>query len=62
MDKEIEHRAKIQFLSKIEREKKQTFKKQIDEMFDRLDEEERKNEFRNNSEEMDRILLAYYKK
>ena len=60
-EKEIEHRARIQFLSKIEKEKKSGFKKQIDEMFDRLEEEERKSEFRNDSEELEKILRTYYK-
>lgn len=61
-EKEIEYRARIQFLSKIEREKKMGFKKQIDEMFDRFEEEEKKNEFRNNTLELEKILRTYYKK
>jgi hypothetical protein len=62
-EKEIEHRAKIQFLSRLERESKHNFKKQIDELFDRLDEEDRKNEFRNsNNNQLENILMNYYKK
>jgi len=61
-EKEIEHRARIQFLSKIEKEKKLGFRKQIDELFDRIEEEERKTELRNNSEEFEKILKNYYKK
>jgi hypothetical protein len=62
-EKEVEYRAKVQFLSKLERESKNNFKKQIDEIFDRLDEEDRKNNFRNaDSEHIENILLNYYKK
>jgi hypothetical protein len=62
-EKEIEYRAKIQFLSKLERESKHNFKKQIDEVFERLDEEDRKNQFRDaDSEQIENILLTYYKK
>ena len=62
-EKEVEHRAKIQFLSQIEREKKRNFKKQIDEIFDRLDEEDRKFQFRNeNSEDIEKIVSSYYQK
>lgn len=62
-EKELEHRAKIQFLSKFEREKKQAYKKQIDEIFNRLDEEDRKTEFMNsNSEQLEKIMTGYYRK
>ena len=62
-EKEIEHRSKIQFLSKFEREKKFAFKKQIDKIFERLDEEDRKNEFLNsNSDQLENVLNAYYRK
>ena len=56
-EKDIEHKAKIQFLSKFEREKKATFKKQIDQIFVQLDEEDRKFDFQNsNSEQLEKIL------
>ncbi len=62
-EKELEHRAKIQFLSRLERDKKQSFKKQIDEIFERLDEEDKRNDFLNsNSEQLENILSTYYKK
>jgi hypothetical protein len=62
-EKEIEHRAKIQFLSKLEKESKHNFKKQIDDIFHRLDEEDRKNDFRNsNNDQLEDILMNYYKK
>lgn len=62
-EKELEHRAKIQYISKFEREKKQNYKKQIDEIFNRLDEEDRKQDFLNsNSDQMEKILMTYYKK
>ena len=60
MEKEIEHRAKIQFLSKFEREKKANFKKQIEQIFNKLDEEDRKFDLNsNNSEELEKILMNY---
>jgi hypothetical protein len=63
MEKEIEHRAKIQFLSKFEREKKANFKKQIEQIFNKLDEEDRKFDFNsNNSEQLEKILMNYYRK
>ena len=62
-EKEVEHRAKIQFLSVLEREKKASYKKQIDVIFNRLEEEDRKFEFRNtNSEAIEKIMMTYYKK
>jgi hypothetical protein len=62
-EKELEHRAQIQFLSKIEREKKTFFKQQLEEIFNRMDEEDRKFDFRNaNSEQLEKILNNYYKK
>lgn len=62
-DREIEHRAKIQFLSKLEREKKFEFKKEIGEVFDRFDEEDKKIEFQDNNQgEIEKILMNYYKK
>lgn len=61
-EKEVEYRAKIQFLSKLEREKKCGFKQQINTIFDRLDEEDRKYEFRNAStDQIENILYNYYK-
>lgn len=63
MEKEIEHRAKIQFLSKFEREKKANFKKQIEQIFNKLDEEDRKFDLNsNNSEQLEKILMNYYRK
>jgi hypothetical protein len=62
-EKEVEHRAKIQFLSSLEKESKHNFKKQIDDIFVRLDEEDRKNEFRNtNNDQLEKILSNYYSK
>jgi hypothetical protein len=62
-EREVEYRAKVQFLSRMEKEKKQNFKKQIDQIFERLDEEDRKNDFRNtDSDQLENILLNYYKK
>jgi hypothetical protein len=62
-DREIEHNAQIQLLSQIGRERKGEFRKQIDEVFQRFDEEDRKAEFEdNNQEQIEKILNNYYKK
>ncbi len=59
--KEIEHRAHIQFLSKLEKEKRNEYKKELDNIFDRFDQEEKKNEFeRKNKKEINKIFEAYY--
>ena len=59
--KEIEHRAHIQMLSKLEKEKKIEFKKELDNIFDRFDQEEKKNEFeRKNKKELAKIFDSYY--
>ena len=60
-DKEIEHRAHIQFLAKLERERKDEFKKQITNILDRFDEEDQREQYNNNNEqEVDAILSNYY--
>ena len=62
-DREIEHRAKIQFLSQLERERKGEFRCQIDEVLQRFDEEDKKAELNdNNQEEIEKIFNLYYKK
>ena len=61
-EREIEHRAQIQFLSQIERERKNEFRKQIDDVFQRFDEEDRRAQFEdNNKEQIEKILNSYYK-
>ena len=61
-EREIEHRAQIQFLSQIERERKNEFRKQIDDVFQRFDEEDRRAQFEdNNNEQIEKILNSYYK-
>ena len=60
-DKEIEHKAHIQFLAKLERERKDEFKKQITNILDRFDEEDQREQYNNNNEqEVDAILSNYY--
>ena len=62
-EREIEHRAKIQFLSQLERERKGEFRRQIDEVLERFDEEDKKAELNdNNQEEIEKIFNLYYKK
>lgn len=60
-EKEIQYRAQIQFFSKLEREKKQEFKEQVNNIFQQLEEEDKKSQFReSNDKGIDRILKAYY--
>ena len=60
-EKEIEHRANIQYLSKLQREKRGEFKKQIEDIFNRMDEEDNKYEFKNSRPDvLDKILNIYY--
>ena len=62
-EREIEHRAKIQFLSQLERERKGEFRRQIDEVLQRFDEEDKKAELNdNNQEKIEKIFNLYYKK
>ena len=59
--RDIEHRAHMLYLNQLEREKKEEYKKQLNEIFDRFDEEERIAEFEdNNRGDIKRIFEAYY--
>jgi len=61
-EKEIQYRAQIQFFSKLDKEKRNDFKNQVDRIFSQLDEEDKKAEFRNqNEDQVTGILRAYYK-
>jgi hypothetical protein len=60
-EKELEYRANIQYLSKIQRERRSSLKNQIDEIFKRMDEEDRKYEFKNSRPDvLEKILNIYY--
>jgi hypothetical protein len=60
-EKEIEFRANIQFLSKLQRERRSELKKQIEEVFYRMDEEDQKYDFKNTRPDMlEKILNIYY--
>ena len=43
--KEIEHRAHIQFLSTFAKERRNEYKKELNNIFERFEQEEKKNEF-----------------
>ena len=61
--KEIEHRAHIQFLSTFAKERRNEYRKELDNIFDRFEQEERKNEFeRKNKKELNKIFDSYYGK
>ena len=60
-ERDMEHRAYMIYLNQIEREKRQEYKKQLSEIFDRFEEEERIAEFEdNNRGDIKRIFEAYY--
>ena len=61
--KEIEHRAHIQFLSTFAKEKRDEYKKELDNIFVRFEQEEKRNEFeRKNKKELAKIFDSYYGK
>ena len=50
-------------MSQLERERKGEFRRQIDEVLERFDEEDKKAELNdNNQEEIEKIFNLYYKK
>ena len=60
-EKEVQYRAQIQYFSKLDREKKHEFKRQVDKIFCQLDEEDKRADFRNNNEEnIDGVLNIYF--
>ena len=61
--KEIEHRAHIQFLSTFAKEKRDEYKKELNNIFVRFEQEEKRNEFeRKNKKELAKIFDSYYGK
>ena len=60
-ERDMEHRAHMIYLNQLEREKREEYKKQLNEIFNRFDEEERIAEFEdNNRGDIRRIFDAYY--
>ncbi len=60
-EKEIQYRAQLQYFSKLDKEKRNNFKSQVDLIFQQLDQEDKKAEFRNQSEDqIEGVLNAYY--
>lgn len=60
-EKELEYRANVQYLSKLQRERRSELKKEIDEIFVRMDEEDQKYEFKNSRPDvLEKILNIYY--
>ena len=60
-ERDMEHRAHMLYLNQLEREKKEEYKKQLNEIFNRFDEEERIAEIEdNNRGDIKRIFEAYY--
>ena len=60
-ERDIEHREYMIYLNKKDREVREEYKKQINEIFQRFDEEDRIEEFENeNNPEIKRIFDAYY--
>jgi hypothetical protein len=60
-ERDMEHRAYMLYLNQLEREKRDEYKKQLTEIFNRFDEEERIAEFENNNRgDIRKIFDAYY--
>lgn len=60
-EKELEYRANVQKISKMQRERRGELKKQIDEIFARMEQEDQKYEFKNNRPDvLEKILNIYY--
>jgi hypothetical protein len=60
-ERDIEHRAHMIYLNQLEREKREEYKKQLNEIFDRFDEEERIADYEdNNMGIIKKIFDAYY--
>ena len=60
-ERDMEHRAHMLYLNQLEREQKEEYKKQLTEIFNRFDEEERIAEFEeNNRGDIKRIFESYY--
>jgi hypothetical protein len=60
-ERDMEHRAYMLYLNQLEREKREEYKKQLTEIFNRFDEEERIAEFENNNRgDIRKIFDAYY--
>ncbi len=60
-EKELEYRANVQYISKMQRERRGELKKQIDEIFARMEQEDQKYEFKNSRPDvLEKILNIYY--
>lgn len=60
-EKELQFRAQIQFFSKLDRERKNKFKSEVDKIFNELDQEDKKSNVINcNDNQISKILKAYY--
>ena len=61
-EKEIQYREQLKFISKLERDKKSSFKQEVDKIFQQFDEEDRNYDFKTNRDsQITGILKAYYK-
>jgi hypothetical protein len=60
-EKELQFRAQIQFFSKLDKERKNKFKSEVDKIFNELDQEDKKSNVINcNDNQISKILKAYY--
>lgn len=60
-EKELQFRAQIQFFSKLDKERKNKFKSEVDKIFNELDQEDKKSNLINcNDNQISKILKAYY--
>lgn len=60
-EKELQFRAQIHFFSKLDKERKNKFKSEVDKIFNELDQEDKKSNVINcNDNQISKILKAYY--
>ena len=59
-ERDLEHRAHLQVLSKLEKERRDEYKQQLENIFDKFDQQEKKMEFENRTKNVNQIFDAYY--
>ena len=62
-EREIQFRDELKYLSKIQKEKKEYYRQQLQELYDKFDEEDRKASLENNNqEEIEKLINNHYRK
>ena len=59
-ERDLEHRAHLQVLSKLEKERRDEYKQQLENIFDKFDQQEKQMEFENRTKNVNKLFDAYY--